>query len=106
MTRCESTAKPTSTPIASAVSTNSVNFGCPAKNDRSNASSLAKSGGLGKTPCVNAKHRMKIAMTASKTASTQIAAPTAGYVAFGIERLTRNSLMTSPPRAGMTLLKP
>jgi len=45
-------------------------------------------------------------MNASKIASTQIAAPTAGYVACGIERLTRNSLMTSPPRAGMTLLKP
>ena len=49
---------------------------------------------------------MKTAMTASKTASTKIAAPTAGYVACGIDPLTRNSLMTSPPRAGMTLLKP
>ena len=80
--------------------------GCEAKNDRSNASSFAKSGGLGNTPCVKAKLRMNTAITASKTASTQIAAPTAGYVACGIERLTRKSLMTSPPRAGMTLLKP
>ena len=83
-----------------------MNFRCEAKNDRSKASSFANSGGLGNTPCVNAKPRMKTAMIASKTASTQIAAPTAGYVACGIDCLTRNSLMTSPPRAGMTLLKP
>ena len=80
--------------------------GWPAKNDRSKASSLAKSGGLGKTPWLNAKARMKIAMTPSKMASTQIAAPTAGYVERRIEFLTRKSLMTSPPRAGMTLLNP
>ena len=83
-----------------------MNFGWLARNDRSKASSFAKSGGLGKTPWLKANVRTKTAMTASKTASTQIAAPTAGYVACGIERLTRNSLMTSPPRAGMTLLKP
>ena len=83
-----------------------MNFGCEARNERSKAPSDANSGGFGKTPCEKAKARMKTAITASKTASTQIAAPTAGYVAFGIEPLTRNSLMTSPPRAGMTLLKP
>ncbi len=55
-----------------------MNLKCDAKNDRSNASSFANSGGLGNTPCVKAKLRMKTAMIASKTASTQIAAPTAG----------------------------
>src|SRR3954451_1392394 len=38
--------------------------------------------------------------------STKNDAPTAEYDAPGIEFLTRNSLMTSPPRAGITLLKP
>src|SRR3954468_15432761 len=38
--------------------------------------------------------------------STKNDAPTAEYDAPSIEALTRNSLMTSPPRAGMTLLKP
>ena len=80
--------------------------GWPAKNDRSKALRLAKSGGLGKTPWVKAKARMNVPMTASKTSSTKNAAPTAEYVEPGIEFLTRNSLMTSPPRAGMTLLNP
>ena len=35
--------------------------GCDAKNDRSNASSLEKSGGFGNTPWVNAKVRTGIA---------------------------------------------
>src|SRR4051794_41942261 len=38
--------------------------------------------------------------------STKNDAPTAEYDEPGIEFLTRNSLMTSPPRAGMTLLNP
>src|SRR3954447_3641967 len=38
--------------------------------------------------------------------STKNDAPTAEYEEPGIEFLTRNSLMTSPPRAGMTLLNP
>ena len=85
---------------------NSRNRGCDAKNCRSNAGIFEKSGGLGNTPCVNANVRMKTPITRSKTASTKNAAPTAGYVEFGTEVLTRNSLMTSPPRAGTTLLNP
>src|SRR3954447_15425369 len=38
--------------------------------------------------------------------STKNDAPTAEYDARSIEFFTRNSLMMSPPRAGMTLLKP
>ena len=68
--------------------------------------SFAKSGGLGNTPWVKAKLRMKTPITASKTSSTKNAAPIAEYVEPGIEFLTRKSLMTSPPRAGTTLLKP
>ena len=49
----------------------------PAKNDRSNALSFAKSGGLGNTPWVNAKARMKTPIAASKMSSTKNAAPTA-----------------------------
>jgi hypothetical protein len=105
-TRCDSSAKPTSTPIPIAVSTKSRKRGCDAKNCRSNAGIFEKSGGLGNTPCVKAKARMKIAMKRSNTASTKNAAATAGYVEFGTEDLTRKSLMTSPPRAGTTLLKP
>ena len=44
------------TPIASTVRKNSVKRGCEAKKLMSNAGSLEKSGGLGNTPCVNAKH--------------------------------------------------
>ena len=51
--------------------------GCPAKNDRSNAPRFAKSGGLGKTPCVKAKVRMKTPIVASKMISTKVAAATA-----------------------------
>ena len=49
----------------------------PAKNDRSNAPRLAKSGGLGNTPCVKAKVRMKTPIVASKIISTKVAAATA-----------------------------
>src|SRR3954451_24802657 len=38
--------------------------------------------------------------------STKNDAPTAEYDEPGIEFLTRKSLITSPPRAGMTLLNP
>ena len=60
------------------MSTKSRKRGCDAKNDRSNALSWAKSGGLGKTPCVKAKVRMKTPIVASKTASTKSVAATAG----------------------------
>ena len=56
---------------------NSVKRRWPAKNDRSNAPRFAKSGGLGKTPCVNAKVRMKTPIVASKMISTKVAAATA-----------------------------
>ncbi len=49
----------------------------PAKNDRSKAPRLAKSGGLGNTPCVKAKVRMKTPIVASKIISTKVAAATA-----------------------------
>ena len=52
--------------------------GWPAKNDRSNASSFAKSGGLGNTPWVKAKVRMKTPIVASKTDLDEERAPTAG----------------------------
>ncbi len=52
--------------------------GLPAKNARSNAGSLEKSGGLGNTPCENAKASTNTAMTASKTISTAKLEPTAG----------------------------
>ena len=105
-TRRENSAKATSAATASAVSTNSRKRGCDAKNERSNALELGKSGGLGNTPCVKAKMRMKTPIVASNTASTKNAAATAGYVEFGIDVFVRKSLMTSPPRAGTTLLKP
>jgi hypothetical protein len=54
------------------VSRNSVNRGCVAKKLRSNASRLAQSGGLGKTPCVKAKIRTGIPIVRSKTSSTTI----------------------------------
>ena len=53
-TRRDSTAKATTPRIASAVIRNSVRRKFDARNDRSKASSLAKSGGLGKTPWVKA----------------------------------------------------
>src|SRR3712207_3700177 len=92
--------------MASAVRTNSVNRGCDAKNCRSNAGISEKSGGLGNAPCENAKLRMNTAIVASKTFSTSIAEPTAGYVECGTDDFVKNSLMRSPPRAGTTPLKP
>src|SRR5690242_691195 len=88
-TRRESSAKPTSAAIPSAVSTKSKKRGCVAKNDRSKAFSDAKSGGLGKTPWVKAKARMKTPMVASKTASTAKDAATAGYDEFVIDVFVR-----------------
>ena len=45
-------------------------------------------------------------MNASKSVSTSSVAVRVGYVLPSMRRLTRKSLRTSPPRAGMTLLKP
>ena len=72
----------------------------------SNEFSLEKSGGLGNTPCVNAKISTNTPTLASNTDSTKNAAATVGYEDPGIEERVRNSLITSPPRAGTTLLKP
>ena len=55
-----------------------MNCGLPAKNARSNAGSLEKSGGFGNTPWVNAKARIGIAMQRSNSSSTENAAATAG----------------------------
>ena len=55
-----------------------MNCMCDAKKLRSNALSLEKSGGLGNTPCVNAKASTGIAIVASKTASTKNEEATAG----------------------------
>ena len=77
-----------------------------ATHDRSNAFSLAKSGGLGKTPWVKANSRTKTPITVSKIDSTEKHAATAGKLDRRIELLQRNSLITSPPRAGTRLLKP
>ena len=52
--------------------------GCEAKNARSNAGSLEKSGGFGNTPWVNAKASTGIAIQRSKMSSTENAAATAG----------------------------
>ena len=81
--------------------------GCEAKNARSKAGSLEKSGGFGNTPWVNAKARIGIAMQRSKISST---AKRGGDRRIARVRhadvLVRNSRTTSPPRAGTTLLKP
>jgi hypothetical protein len=53
------------------VSTNSVNCGWAAKYERSKASSLEKSGGLGNTPWVNAKINTTIPIAVSKMFSTR-----------------------------------
>jgi hypothetical protein len=60
------------------VSRNRVKRGCEARNARSNAGRLEKSGGLGNTPCVNAKVSTGIAIVRSNTNSTANAAATAG----------------------------
>ena len=57
--------------IASTVSRNSVKRGCEAKNARSKAGSLEKSGGLGNTPWVNAKASTGTAIERSKMNSTR-----------------------------------
>src|SRR3954467_5836962 len=104
-TLVDSSAKPIRPAIAIAVSAKSRKRGCEAKKLRSKACSFEKSGGLGKTPWVNAKSRMNAPIDASKPNSTKNAAAIAEYVELGIDVLTRKSLMTSPPRAGTTLLK-
>ena len=55
---------------------------------------------------MKAKARIQTAMTPSNTASTKMDEVTAGYVEPGTVDRTRNTFMTSPPRAGTTLLKP
>ena len=57
---------------------NSAKRGWLAKNDRSKALSFEKSGGLGNTPCVNAKISTRMPTDESKIASTARPAPTAG----------------------------
>ena len=52
--------------------------GCEAKNARSNAGSLEKSGGLGNAPWVNANSRIGIAIVRSKIDSTANDDATAG----------------------------
>ena len=64
--------------MARKVTRKSVNSGCCAKKERSKASRLAKSGGLGKTPCVKAKASTGIAIVRSKTISTAKLEATAG----------------------------
>ena len=78
LTFVDSSAKATSTPIASAVRKNSVKRGCDAKNARSNAGSFEKSGGFGKTPCVNANASTSRFTPQSNTSPVQIAAMIAG----------------------------
>ena len=77
-TRADSSANPTSTAIASAVSRNSVKRGCDAKNAMSVAGSLEKSGGLGNTPWVNANASTKPPTQTSKIHSTEKLDATAG----------------------------
>src|SRR3954447_10577317 len=105
-TRAESSAKATSTAIPSTVSRNNVKRGLEAKNARSKAGSFEKSGGLGKTPCENAKASTGTAIVRSKMNSTEKAAAIAGYEDPGTAVLVRKSRITSPPRAGTTELKP
>ncbi len=77
-TRADSTPKATTNPIPRKVSRNRVNSGFDAKKERSKASRSAKSGGLGKTPCVKAKASTGMAMVRSKTSSTKKLEATAG----------------------------
>ena len=77
------------------------------RSDRSNALSFEKSGGLGNTPWVNAKVRMKTPIDASKTElDEERRADRRSSSSSGSTSCVRKSLMTSPPRAGTTLLKP
>ena len=77
-TRADSSAKRDQHRDPSTVSTNSVKRGCEAKNARSKAGSLEKSGGLGKTPWVNAKRQHGDRDQRSKMSSTEKRAATAG----------------------------
>ena len=77
-TRALSSAKATNTRTPRTVRMNSVARMCEANHDRSKASRLAKSGGLGNTPRVNAKVSTGMAITASKISSTAIELVTAG----------------------------
>src|SRR5215204_1496976 len=105
-TRTDSSANAIIEITASAVRMNRVSRGSDAKKDRSKASRSAKSGGLGNTPWVKAKIRITLPMTRSKIASTVNDEATAGYEEWGTDCLVKNRRMTSPPRAGTTLLKP
>ena len=78
MTRADRSANATRNPSASTVSTNSVKRMFEAKKLMSNAGSLEKSGGLGNTPWVNAKHITSSPMNQSKIVPVQSAAATAG----------------------------
>ena len=64
--------------IASTVSRNSAKRGCDAKNARSKAGSLEKSGGFGNAPWLNANAITGIAMQRSYTSSTAKLDATAG----------------------------
>ena len=73
----------------------------------SNEFSLAKSGGLGNTPWVNAKISTTTpTVTIEDRLHEERRAPPSDSSHPGIEERARNSLMRSPPRAGTTLLKP
>ena len=78
LTRADNSAKPTSTAIASTVSRNSVKRGCWARNARSKAGRLEKSGGLGNTPWLNANPSTGTAIVRSKMNSSENAAAIAG----------------------------
>ncbi len=72
--------------------TNSVSCGLAAKNERSKASRSEKSGGLGKTPCVNANSRMGIAIVRSKICSTPNVADHRGVARVRDGRLDEEEL--------------
>src|ERR1700712_4238437 len=105
-TRRESHANSTSTSTATTVMRKIVKCGLPAKNCRSKAGIFEKSGGFGKTPCVNAYSSTARPAKRSNGASHRNAEATVAYEEFLIDVLTRKTLITSPPCTGTTLLKP
>src|SRR5205807_8214623 len=105
-TRAESSANATTASTPSIVSRNSVKWMCCAKYERSKAPSFEKSGGFGKTPCVNANSMITTLMNESKIAHTEIAAGTAGKLDRLIEVFVRKIWITLAPPAGTTFLNP
>src|ERR1700743_2943087 len=95
-TLADSSAKPTRNSTPSRVSRNSVNRMCEAKKLMSNAGSLEKSGGLGNTPWVKAKHMMSRPMNQSKIAPVDKAVARVGYVEVGVAMRVRKSWETLP----------